>query len=247
MRGARAAAEARAKRQKTVLQSDLQKRVGREKPPAVTLTVGAMLARDSDARRKGELLRFQVCSDPMDVVAKVSKIPVARKKGHVVIAPFAPNNNTDYALSATIVAAFLGCFGATPKDFLRKDGAPRGISYKRVFNNTKQLYHVAVSAVLARDLPTLPLLLESIAVAPGSCVKYYRSEDELCRAFKKNSKSASTRQAEAKIQQRTCVLSKKSDHDNAKSKFKLLYVTPQSFISRFDGSPCGAFPGELER
>ena len=242
MRGALAAAKARAKREKNVLQSDLQKRKGREKHSALTLKVGVMLAQDSDARRKGELLRFQLVSDPLDFVAKVIKIPVAKEKGHVVIAPLA--DNTDYALCANIAAALLGGFWATPKDFLRKDDAPRGISYKQAFNNAKQLYHVAASAALARELPTLPLLLRALAEAPGSCVKYYKSERELCRTFTKNLKSASTKQAQAKMQQSMCVLSKTSDKAKAEPKYQLLYDTPQRFISRFNGSPCVAFPGE---
>ena len=46
LRGAVAAAKARAKREENVLQSDLQKRKGREGPPALTLNAGVMLVQD---------------------------------------------------------------------------------------------------------------------------------------------------------------------------------------------------------
>ena len=130
---------------------------------------GVMLANDSDARRKAQLLRFAVTSDPLDFVAQVLKVLAAKKKGHVVIAQLA---NTDYSLSATIAAALLGCFCAAPKDFLREDETKRGLTYKQAYNNPKRCLHVAVSAALAGDLPTLPLLLRAIAVAPGSFLTY---------------------------------------------------------------------------
>ena len=114
MRGALAAAKARAKREKNVLQSDLQKRKGREGPPALTLKVGVMLVQDWDARRKAQLLRFALTSDPLDFVAQVIKVPAAKKKGHVVISSLA---DTDYSLSATIAAALLGCFLCNTKGF----------------------------------------------------------------------------------------------------------------------------------
>ena len=80
MRGALAAAKARAKREKNVLQSDLQKRKGREGPPALTLKAGVMLVQDWDARRKAQLLRFALTSDPLDFVAQVIKVLAAKKK-----------------------------------------------------------------------------------------------------------------------------------------------------------------------
>ena len=137
-----------------MLQSDLQKRKGREGPPALTLKAGVMLVQDWEARRKAQLLRFAVTSDPLDFVAQVIKVPAAKKKGHVVIASL---DNTDYSLSATIAAALLGCFYATPKDFLREDETQRGLTYKQAYNNPKRCFHVAVSAALTGELPTLPL------------------------------------------------------------------------------------------
>ena len=243
MRGALAAAKARAKRENNVLQSDLQKRKGQQGPPALILKAGVMLVQDWDARRKAHLLRFALVSDPLDFVAQVIKFPAAKKKGHVVIASLA---NTDYSLSATIAAALLGCFWATPTDFLREDETQRGLTYKQAYNNPKRCFHVAVSAALAGELPTLPLLLGAIAVAPGSCLKYFLSERKLIHSFRKTIKTASKRQ-EAIIQQTTCVLSKQGDHENVKAKFKVLYINPRTFLFRFYGSPCEAFPGEPER
>ena len=107
MRGAEAALKARTKREKKVIQSDLQKRKGREKNPALTLQVGVMLAKDLDARRKGGKLRFQLMSNPLEFVTKVIQI-AKKKQGHVVIAPLSETD--DWAMSARIAAALLGCF-----------------------------------------------------------------------------------------------------------------------------------------
>ena len=97
-----------------MLQSDLQKRKDRDGPPAPTRKAGVVLVHDWDARRKAQLLRFALTSDPLDFVAQVIKVPAAKKKGHVVIASL---DNSDYSLSATIAAALLGCFYATPRIF----------------------------------------------------------------------------------------------------------------------------------
>ena len=98
---------------------------------------------------------------------------------------------------------------------------------------------------MASELPTLQLMLKAIAEAPGSSVMYYQSEHALCKAITKKMKRAS-KQTQVKIQRCTCVLSTKTDIAAVKSKYKSLYDTPQSFISRFSASPCGAFPGEQE-
>ena len=101
---------------------------------------------DAKARRQGQLWGFQLTSDPVEFVAKVAKIPASCNKGHVVLTPTV---DTDFALSATIAAALMGCFCATPGDFLKEGAAPRGISYKEKFKKAKQSFHVAVSAALA--------------------------------------------------------------------------------------------------
>ncbi len=66
MRGAEAAAKARAKRDETVAQSSTQPRQGRDEHLAPVRKPGIMLVRlqDEEARRKAQQLRFQLTSDP---------------------------------------------------------------------------------------------------------------------------------------------------------------------------------------
>ena len=115
---------------------------------------------DEEARRKAQRLRFQVTSDPMDIVAKVDQVPSSKGKGHVVLAPPA---DTDFSVSGMIAVALMGCFYATPKDFLSP--SPSGIAYTEKYKGSKQSFHVAASAALATELPTLPQLLRGIAQA----------------------------------------------------------------------------------
>ena len=61
--------------------------------------------------------------------------------------------DTDFALSAQIAAALLGGFYATPDCFLKVE--PRGIQYTEQYKSAKQSFHVAVSAKLATEFPTL--------------------------------------------------------------------------------------------
>ena len=237
LRGAEAAAKARAKREK--------KAVGASQPPKGSdqhlepaRKAGVLLVGPEDeageARRRAQLLRFTLASDPLDFVARVLKLPSSSKKGHVVIARLA---HTDYAVSAMIAAALLGCFHTTPQDFLNQDETPRGIMFKRQYKNTKQNFHVAVSAALAADLPTVPLLLRNIALAPGSGFQYYISERMLCKFFKKTVKTA------PRMRQNICVLCKRGDRDAADAKCKEIYITPRNFLLKFDASERAVCPG----
>ena len=81
-----------------------------------------------------------------------------------------------------IAAALMGCFYATPNDFLSP--SPSGIAYTEKYKSSKQSFHVAVSAALATELPTLPQLLRGIAQAAGSCLHFYLSEKK-CASFSK--------------------------------------------------------------
>ena len=83
MRGAEAAAKARAKREETVAQSSTQPRQGRDEHLAPVRKPGIMLVRlqDEEARRKAQQLRFQLTSDPLDFVAKVVQVPAYMRKG----------------------------------------------------------------------------------------------------------------------------------------------------------------------
>ena len=194
---------------------------------------------DEQARRKGQLWRFQLTSDPLDFVAKVAKIPASCKKGHVVIAPAV---DTDFSLSATIAAAFMGCFCTSPRDFL-KEGAepPPGISYNEKCRTAKQSFHVAVSAALAEDFPTLPQLFRAIAQAPRSSFKFHMSEKKLCKFFKKSVKTTPS------IQHKIFVLSKNADMQAADKKVKAIYVTPRRFLLKCAASERGVCPGWKKR
>ena len=212
LRGAQAAAKARAKREHKVTQSSTQPRQGRDEHTAPARKPGIMLVRlqDGEARRRAQQLRFQLTSDPLDLVAKVVLAPASTGKGHVVLAPLV---DTDYSLRATIAAALLGGFYATPQDFINQDETPRGIMYTEKYKISKESFHVAVSAALADELPTLPQLLRAIALAQGSCFKFYLSERKLCKFFKKTVKTT------PRAQQRTCVLAKQGDRGTVAKKY----------------------------
>ncbi len=78
----------------------------------------------------------------------------------------------------------MGGFYATPQDFLAQDESRRGIMYAEKHKSLKDSFHVAVSASLDVELPTLSPLLKAIAQAPGRCFKLYASERTLCTFFK---------------------------------------------------------------
>ena len=105
------------------------------------------------------------------------------------------------------------------------------------YKNPKQNFHVAVSAALAADLPTVPLLLRKIALAPGSCFKYYICERKLCKFFKKIVKTA------PRMRQNICVLCKRGDRDAADAKCKEIYITPRNFLLKFPASERSVCPG----
>ncbi len=139
MRGAEAAAKARAKREETVAQSSTRPRQGRDEHLAPVRKPGIMLVRlqDEEARRKAQQLRFQLTSDPLDFVAKVVQVPAYMRKGHVVLAPLV---DTDFSLSARIAAALMGGFYTTPQDFLNQDESPRGIMYTEKYKSSKESF-----------------------------------------------------------------------------------------------------------
>ena len=239
LRGAAAAAKGRAKREQKVVQSQTQPRQGRDKQLAPVLRPGIMLVRwyDEDAWRKAQRLRFQVTSDPVDFVAKVAQVPQSKGKGHVVLAPPA---DTDFSVSGAIAAAFLGCFYATPKDFLSP--SPSGITYKEKCKSSKQHFHVAVSASLATELPTLPQLLRGIAQAAGSCLHFYLSEKKL-RKFLKHITKQKGDVFRGRVLLTTCVLAKRGEAENQDKKVRALYITPRDFLLRHEGSVGGVCPG----
>jgi len=246
LRGAIAAAKARAKRELKVARTATQLRQGRDAILTPALSAGIVLVRltDTEARKRAQKLGFQFTSDPIAFVTMVSKVPASAKKGHVVLAPLL---DTDYSISAHITAALLGAFYATPEDFAsaarpedfaREFGeAPRGIMYTEKLKSPKDSFHVAVSEALATDFPTLPQLLRAIATVPGSCFKFYLPERQLCKFSKKPANKT------PRMQQRICVLAKPADRKAAKKKNKELYINPRSFLLRHEASNSVICPG----
>ena len=188
--GAKAAAKARSKREKKVVRSATPGLAGRVAYLATAPLPGLMLVRlgDQEARRKAQRLRFQLVHDPVDFLGRLAKQDrkAARKRGNVVLAAPA-DPATDFGIAAQIAAAFVGAFFTTPIDFARQ-ASPRGIQYTEKLRSSTRTYHVAVTADLQADLPTLPHLLRTLAQSPSGCVKLYLKPKKLCKFFKKHAK-----------------------------------------------------------
>ena len=236
--GAKAAAKARSKREKKVLRSAAPGPAGRDAYLA-TARPGLMLVRlgDQDARLKAQRLRFKLVYDPVDFLAILAKQDrkAARKSGNVVLAATA-DTVTDFGIAAQITAAFTGAFFTTPTDFARQD-SPQGIQYPEKLRSSTTTYHVAVTADLQADLPTLPLLLRTLAQAPSGCVKLYLKPEKLCKFFKKHAKGT------PRLLQRTCVLCRPGEEKDAKKGCKQLYISPKNWLLRFKASVEALCPG----
>ena len=128
--------------------------------------------------------------DPVDFLHRLAKQDrtAARNNGNVVLAAAAPTA-TDFGLCVQIAAAFAGAFFASPEDFAGQD-APRGMLYKEKLRSSTRTDHVAVTASLQEDFPTLPQLFRILAQSPSGCVRLYLGLKERCKTFKKNSKAA---------------------------------------------------------
>ena len=127
-----------------------------------------------EARRKAQRLRFQLVHDPVDFLARLAKQDrkAARKSGNVVLAATG-DTVTDFGIAAQIAAAFItGAFYTTPTDFARQD-SPQGVRYTETLRSSATTYHVAVTAALQADLPTLPHLPRTLAQTPSGRVKFY--------------------------------------------------------------------------
>ena len=143
---------------------------------------------------------------------------------------------TDFGVAAKIAAAFTGAFFTTPDDFARQD-LPKGIQYTEKLWSSRTTYHVAATATLQADLPTLPHLLRALAQTPRGCVKFYLNPKELCKWAKKQGKSA------PRLLQRACALCHPGDEKNAKKSWKQLYNSPNNWILRFNASVQARCPG----
>ena len=95
---------------------------------------------------------------------------------------------TDFGITAHIATGFVGAFFTTPIEFARQD-SPRGIQYTEKLRSSTTTYHVAVTADLQADLPTLPQLLRALAHSPSGCVKLYLKPKRLRKFVKKHAKN----------------------------------------------------------
>ena len=117
--------------------------------------------------------------------------------------------------------------------------SPPGITYKEVYKSSKQKWHVAVSASVAKDFPTLPVVLRAIACAPGSCCKFFVSDTELCKFFKE----ALRKTSRTRLLQRTCVLAGPADREAVDKKYRGLYISQRAFLLKFQAADGGVCPG----
>ena len=164
-RGQTAAAKARAQ---SVVQPSTGLNATRDAASARKPALALVRLSDADARRKALERGFTAISDPVEFVTKVAKFPpsLRARTGSVVIAPLV---DTDFALSGIVTAAFMGAFFVSPPAFL--DKSPRGVFYTEKHTDPKKRLHVAVTASIADELPSLQQILERIASSAGSCLK----------------------------------------------------------------------------
>ena len=237
--GAKAAASARSTREKNVCSGAAPEPVNRDADLAVARGPGIMLVRLGwlEARRKAQRLRFHLVNDPVDFLACVARQNNSgeRTKGNVVLIDTA-EAQTDFGVVAKIAAAFTGAFFTTPEDFARRD-LPKGIQYIEKLLSSRTTHHVAVTANLQADLPTLPHLLRALAMTPRGCVKFYLNPKKLCKWVKKQGK------ATQRLLQRACVLCRPGEEKDATPSWKQLYTGPNDWILRFDASVQARCPG----
>ena len=238
LRGAQAAAKARAKRGEVVTQSKAQPFL-RDAEDLCALRSGVMLVRfgDEEARRRAQRLRFELTSGPGEFVRKVAQVPASAGKGHVVLAPLV--GITDYTLSARIAAVIMGGYAAAPEDFIDADKGPTcGIMYREKFKSSATTYHVALTDGIADEFPTLPQLLRAISLAPGSCIRVYKKKERLFKFIKKEKKKT------PRILQRTFVIAKDGESTGVKKTYRALCISPLTFTHKFDATRAGCLcPG----
>ena len=237
--GAMAAAKARSARAKKVVASATPGPVERDAEAETARAPGLMLVRlgCAEARRKAQRLHFRLFNDPVDFLASMTKPKSSgrRDKGHVVLVETA-DAQTDFGVAAKTVAALTGAFLATPDDFVRQD-LPKGIQYTEKLWSSRTSYHVAATANLQADLPTLPHLLRALARTPGGCVHFYLSPKKLCKWVKKQGKGAH------RLLQRACILCHPGEEAMATPSWKQLYNSSSNWILRFNASVQARCPG----
>ncbi len=125
-------------------------------------------------------------------------------------------------------------FLATPKYFL--DKSPRGIKYIEKYKSSKSNFHVAVSAAIADELPSLPQLLRAISQVPGSCFHFYVSAQKLCKFCQKAVKTT------PRILKRVYALATQAARHNVEQEYRGLYMSPQSFLLKFNATERAVCP-----
>ena len=242
--GAKAAAKARSVREKKVFSSATPGPADRDADLVTARAPGLMLVRlgSVNARRKAQRLRFHLVNDPLDFLACMATQNSSRKraKGNVVLVDTA-DAQTDFGVAAKIVAAFTGAFFTTPDDFARRE-LPKGIQYTEKLWSSRTTYHVAATASLQAELPTLPHLLRALARTPRGCVKFYLSPKKLCKWVKKQGKDMPPRLL-PRLLQRACVLCHPGEEKDAKPCWKQLYNSLNNWNLRFDASVQARCPG----
>ena len=235
-RGAAGAARARAKREAHVVQP-VVRRPQDATVAASAVPAGFLLALPSyhRARRVAQNLGFHILDDPVDFVRKVGAAASRRVgAGHVVLAPV--SEDTDYAVCARLGAMCLGAYLADSRAFCRK-GRSCGVQYEDLCHGGGQGFKVAVSARLASQKPTLPLLLRALAEVPRGSFALY-SENKLGKVFRKAKKSRETL--------KMVILSLLSDRATADKKVQGVYHTVASFSTQHgvvkSGAGCPGHP-----
>ena len=189
---------------------------------------------DKDACLKARRLKFKLVHEPAQFVQRCNQQQkkAAQKTGHVVSAVPA----TDFGIAAQLAGAFVGAYFTSPTNFAKQD-LPRGIQYKEKLWSSTTSYHLAVTAGLQEERPTLPHIMRTLAQSPSSCVHYYLNQEKLFKFFRKNAKGAK------QFVKWACVLCLPGEELEADKKYKQLYRTPADFLVDFEATVQGLCPG----
>ena len=115
----------------------------------------------------------------------------------------------------------------------------QGLQYEGKCKSSKQSFHFAVSADFARDFLTMPQVLRAMAEAPGSSLRFYRSERKLSRFYKRELKQIPRKKLKAFI------LAMRTPAE-VEAKVKELYTRPRSFLLECPSSHRVACPGRRQ-
>ena len=227
-----------------VIRNPIRGRTVDEQP---TLRAGIILAPGDykHAREKAFRMRFHAVHDPKDFVDRVLRA-TDPGKGHVVLAPTPAE--TDYAVCAQIVAAFMGSFFTTAEKFC--EDVPCGITYKALYRQPevkkekkKHITHtVAVAADLGFKFPNLELVLRKIAESAAGCLELSLSEKKLLKSFRTDIRNKGQK-AIANSQGKFCVLTNSGPPEEAPERERPLYITPGTFLLRLGGVKGAKCPG----